>query len=274
MPKRIRKRARPARARGHYQPTSIAGLVLYPTVLLLNLIVRTAEDNGKTDGRIPAETVDVVTALIRNTYDFPDVDLARGKGVVISFVGQFFHPDDYEEHRIAEMHRRGLLDSLQGDLGPQPLRVPKLRTSKVRDPDTLRPGPSTSSGRRSGQALSQGREKTLAVWYKQRFLSICFAGEKAQLNKLRGDVPAELLKQMLGVIWQGVGISEEAFVFPYPSFVPVPRLRKVSRQSAVEWAEQMEQLMDDVADRGKEAELTVVGPPGPTYTVRPKKRKR
>ena len=53
MPKRIRKRARPARPRGHYQPTPIAGLVLYPTVLLLNLIVRTAEDNGKMDGIIP-----------------------------------------------------------------------------------------------------------------------------------------------------------------------------------------------------------------------------
>lgn len=258
MPNRIRKRARPARARGHYQPTPIARLVLYPTVLLLNLIVRTAEDNAKTDGRIPAETVDVVTALIRNTYDFPDVDLARGRGVVISLIGQLFHPDDYEEHRIAEMHRRGLLDSLQGDLGPQPLGVPKLRTSKVRDPEVL----------------SQGREKTLAVWYKQRFLSICFAGEKAQLNKLRGDVPAELLKQMLGVIWQGVDISQEAFVVPYPSFVPVPRLSKVSQQSAVEWAEQMKQLMGDVSDLGKTAELTVVGPPGPTYTVRPKKQKR
>jgi hypothetical protein len=258
MPKRIRKRARPTRARGHYQPTPIAGLLLYPTVLLLNLIVRTAEDNGKTDGRIPAETVDVVTALIRDTYDFPDLDLAQGKGVAISFIGQFFHPDDYKEHRIAEMHRRGLLDSLQGDLGPQPLRVPRLRTSKVQDP----------------ALLSQGREKALAVWYKQRFFSICFAGERAQLDKLRGDVPAELLKQMLGVIWQGVDISQEAFVVPYPSFVPVPRLSKVSQESAVEWADQMKRLMDDVAGRGKEAELTVVGPPGPTYTVRPKKRKR
>jgi hypothetical protein len=92
VPKRIRKRARPARARDYYQPTPIPGLLLYPTVLLLNLIVRTAEDNGKTDGRIPAETVDVVTALIRNTYDSPDLDLARGKGVVMSFIGQFFHP--------------------------------------------------------------------------------------------------------------------------------------------------------------------------------------
>jgi hypothetical protein len=258
MPKRIRKHPRSGHPRDYYQPTPIAGLLLYPTVLLLNLIVRTAEDNGKTDGIIPAGTVDVVTALIRDTYDFPDLDLARGKGVVISFVGQFFHPDDYEEHRIAEMHRRGLLDSLQGDLGPQPLKVPRLRTSKVQDPDTL----------------SQGREKTLAIWYKQRFLSICFAGEKAQLDRLRGDVPAELLNQMLGVIWQGMGISQEAFVIPYPSFVPIPRLSKVSRRSAIEWAEQVKQLMDEVADRGKEAELTVVGPPGPTYTVRPKKRKR
>jgi len=43
-------------------------------------------------------------------------------------------------------------------------------------------------------------------------------------------------------------------------------------ENAVEWAEQMEQLMGDVSDLGKTAELTVVGPPGPTYTVRPQKR--
>jgi hypothetical protein len=97
MPKRMKRHARSARLRDYYRPTLIPGLLLHPAVLLLNLIVRTAEDNGKTDGRIPAETVDVVTALIRNTYDFPDLDLAQGKGVAINFVGQFLHPDDYEQ---------------------------------------------------------------------------------------------------------------------------------------------------------------------------------
>ena len=198
--------------RDHYRPTPIPGLLLHPTILLLNLIVRTAEDNTKTDGRIPPETVDVVTAIIRDAYDFPDLDLAQGKGVLLSCIGQFFH---------------------------------------VADPE----------------ALAQGREKTLALWYKQRFLSLCFVGEKTQLDKLRGNVSAELLNQVLGVIWQGVDVSQESYVIPHPAFVPAPRFRGVSQQNAIEWAEQMKQLMSDVAERGTMAELTVIGPPEPTYTV-------
>ena len=257
--KPIRKRPRSSsRPDVRYLATPIPGLFLYPTVLLLNLIVSNADDNAKTDGIIPLETVDVVTALIRNRYDFPDLDLAQGKGVLISLIGQFFHPDDYEEHAVGEVHIQSLFDVLQGDLAPRPLDLPELRTSTVADPGTL----------------AQGREKTLAFWYKQRFLSACFVGERAQLDKLRGDIPIELLNQILGAIWEGVGISKDAYVTPQPSFVPVSRLRKVSQQNAVEWADQMRKLMDDIAARGKEAALTVVGPPGPTYTVRPRKRKR
>ena len=139
MPKRTRKRARPVhpRSRNRYRPTPTPGLVLHPTVLLLNLVTRTTDDNTKTDGRIPPEPVDVVTAIIRDMYDFPDLNLAQGKGVVISFVDQFFHPDDYEEHHIAEIHGQGVIDALQGDLLPQPLRVSGLRTSNVADPDVV-----------------------------------------------------------------------------------------------------------------------------------------
>jgi len=253
-----RGRKKSARRPSDYHPTPIPGLVLHPTVLLLNLIVRTADDNTKTDGKIPLETVDVVTSLIRHTYDFPDLDLAQGKGVAISFVNQFFHPDDYTEHRVARVHSQGLLNVLQGTLEPQPLLVPELRTSNVRDPGKL-------AGR---------RKRALAFWTKQRFLSICFVGEEAQLDKLRGDTPVDLLNQILGVIWQGVGLSQETHVIPHPAFVPAALVRKVSRQNAIEWAEQMTQWMSKTVERGTQAEIAVVGPPGPSYTVRPRKWKR
>ena len=253
-----RRRKQPARPRSNYHATPIPGLVLHPTILLLNLIVHTADDNAKTDGKIPLETVDIVTSVIRHTYDFPDLDLPQGKGVVISFIGQFFHPDDYAEHHIAYMHRQGLLNALQGNLEPQILRTPDLRTSNVRDPGKL-------AGR---------RKRALAFWYKQRFLSICFAGEETQLDKLGGDIPAETLNQILGVIWQGVGLSQEVHVIPHPAFVPAARFRKVSQQNAVAWAEQMKQFVDGAAERGIKTEIPVVGPPGPTYTLRPRKRKR
>ena len=259
-----RRRKKSARRPSDYHPTPIPGLVLHPTVLLLNLIVRTADDNVKTDGEIPLETVDVVTSLIRHTYDFPDLDLAQDKGVAISFVNQFFHPDDYTEHRVARVHSQGLLNVLQGTLEPQPLLVPELRTSNVRDPGKL-------AGR---------RKRALAFWYKQRFLSICFVGEEARLDKLRGatplrgDIPVDLLNQILGVIWQGVGLSQETHVIPHPAFVPAALVRKVSRQNAIEWAEQMTQWMSKTVERGTQAEIAVVGSPGPSYTVRPRKWKR
>ena len=47
MPKRTRKRARPMRPRDRYRPAPIPGLLLHFTILLLNLIVRTAEDLDK-----------------------------------------------------------------------------------------------------------------------------------------------------------------------------------------------------------------------------------
>jgi hypothetical protein len=75
----------------------VPGLLIYPTVLLLNVVVTTPEDDAKTDGLIPLETVDKATALIRHACDLPDLDRERGQGVVISLMGQFFHPDDYFE---------------------------------------------------------------------------------------------------------------------------------------------------------------------------------
>jgi len=247
------RRSKQARAthESHYRPTPIPGLSLYPSVLLLNLIVRTAENNAKTDGIISAETVDMTTALIRKAYDFPDLDVGKGTGMAISLIGQFFHPDDYAERRIADVHSRELLDALQGDLQPRPLVAPDLRASKLPDPSSL----------------SQEQPKTLALYYKQRFLSICFVGEKAQLDRLQANLPGELLNHILGTLWEGVGISTDTFVAAHPAFVPALRIRKVSQHNALEWAKQMSQLIKE----GKMGGLTVIGPPGPAYTVRPRK---
>ena len=165
-----RRRKKLVRSQDRYQLTSIPGLFLHPTVLLLNLVVITFEDDARTDDLIPPETVDKVTALIRQAYDFPDLDREQGKGVGISFIGQFFNPDDYLEHHIAQTHSEAILYALEGDLQ----------------------------------------------------------------------------------------------LMPHPAFVPVSRVRRVSQQNAVQWAEQMMQLIE----QGKVSELMVLGPPGPSYTVR------
>lgn len=247
MPRRSKKHTR-------YQPTSIPGLFLHPTVLLLNLTVITFEDDAKTDDLIPPETVDKVTGLIRQTYDFPDLDRDEGQGVGISFIGQFFNPDDYLEHRIAQTHSEAILYALQGDLQPRMVEAPRLRTSKMAEVTRLAP---------------EGK-KALPLYYKQRFLSFCFVGPGTELDRLRDEVPDELLGYMVGTLWQDLSISDETFVMPHPAFVPVSRLRRVSQQNALQWAEQMGQLIE----RGKINGLAVLGPPGPSYTVGPRKPSR
>jgi len=246
-----RRRKKHIRSQYRYQPTSIPGLFLHPTVLLLNLVVTTFEDDAKTDGLIPLETVNKVTGLIRQTYDFPDLDRDQGKGVGISFVGQFFNPDDYLEQRIAQTHSEAILRALQGDLQPRMVEAPELRTSKMTEVTRLAP---------------EG-ERALTLYYKQRFLSFCFAGPEAELDRLRDEVPDELLGYVVGTLWQELSISDQTFVMPHPAFVPVSRLRRVSQQNAVQWAEQMVQLIE----QGKVSELMVLGPPGPSYTVGPRK---
>ena len=177
-------------SQGCYQPTSIPGLFLHPTIFLLKLVVTTFEDDAKTNGLIPLETVDKVTALIRQAYDFPDLDRAQGKGVGISFVRRFFNPDDYLEHRIAQTHSKAIRRALEGDLQPQVVEAPKLRSSKMSEVTRIVP---------------EG-EKALPLYYEQRFLSFCFAGPKTELDRLRDDVSDELLDYVVGVLWQDLGI--------------------------------------------------------------------
>ena len=249
-----RRRKRHVRSKHRYQPTSIPGLFLHPTVLLLNLAVITSEDDAKTDGPIPLETVNKVTGLIRQAYDFPDLDRDQGKGVAVSFVGQFFNPDDYLEHRMAQTHSEAVLRALQGDLQPKMVEAPELRSSKMSEFTRLAP-----EGKRA-----------LPLYYKQRFLSFCFAGPQTELDRLRDEAPDELLGYVVGTLRQDLSISDRTFVMPHPAFVPVSRLRKVSQQNAVQWAEQMVQLIE----QGKVNGLTVLGPPGPSYTVRSRKPTR
>ena len=248
MPRREKKRPR---SPGRYHPTPIPDLVLCPTVLLLNIVVTTHEDDAKTDGPIPIETVNKVSALVRHAYDLSDLDLEHGKGVAISFINQFFHPDDYLDHHIARDHAQGLLDALQGDLQPRTLEAPEARPSKMPD----------------AQALALEGEKAMTLYYKQRFLSICFAGSQAELDKLQGDAPDELLDRILSILWQDLDLSDKLFVLYYPVFVPAPSLRKVSQQNALQWTREVSRWMKE----GKFGSYTVVGPPGPSYTVRPGK---
>jgi hypothetical protein len=78
------------------------------------------------------------------------------------------------------------------------------------------------------------------------------------------------LGYVVGTLCQDLSISDQTFVMPHPAFVPVSRLRRVSQQNAMQWAEQMGQLIE----QGKINGLAVLGPPGPSYTVRSRKPPR
>jgi hypothetical protein len=247
---------KPPRPQRRYRPAGVPGLVLHPALMLLNLVVHTLEDNAKTDGLIPHETVDIITALIRHAYDLADLDRERGKGVAISLIGQFFHPDDYQEHHIAETHSRALRQILAGNLEPMTFDTPDLRTFDADDPSIL--------------ALAD--EKTMSLYYKQRFLSICFAGEAAELDKLRGDMPTESWERILGVLGQALEVDDKTMIEPHPALVPANRARRVSQQNAVRWARQMGDLTKHLARQGQKTAITITDPLGMTHVFRPRER--
>jgi len=218
-------------------------------VLLLNLVVITAEDNAKTDGPIPSDALETVQALIRQRYDFPDLDLDEGQGVGLSLIGQFFHVDDYRELRMDQLHRGQILATLQGKQGEPVLDLEDgdLRQSLVSDP----------------QSITEG-EKRLGLWYKQRLLAFYFVGERAQIKRLAQEPPGnELLQSILAVLEQALDLSEKLGLFIHPAFVPAAKMPKVSRQNALEWAKTLKEKMDS----GELGDTSVIGPPGPPYTV-------
>ena len=191
-----KKRSRPRRrgtkaARSRYDPTPWPGLVGAPFVLLLNLVVITAEDNAKTDGPIPTDAIQTVQALIRQRYDFPDLALDEGQGVGLSMIGQFFHVDDYRELRMDQLHRSQILATLQGEKEEPVLDLEDgdLRQSNLSDP----------------QSLAEGHERALGLWYKQRLLAFYFVGERAQIGRLTQEPPGdELLQNILAVLEQAL----------------------------------------------------------------------
>ena len=243
------RRPRASRFRFRYDPTPWPGLVGAPFVLLFNLVVTSAEDNAKTDGQIPLEPVETVQALIRQRYDFPDLTLDEGRGVGLSLIGQFFHVDDYRELRVDRLQREHVLAILQGAEIPLfDLEDHQLRRSTVADP----------------QSMAEG-ERSLAIWYKQRLLAFYFVGECAQVERLVKEPPGEqLLRNILGVVAQALGLSKQLGVLIHPAFVPVAKMPEVSIQNALEWAD----VMKDALKTGQVGAISVVGPPGPSYTVR------
>ena len=243
------RRLRASRFRFRYDPTPWPGLVGAPFVLLFNLVVTSAEDNAKTDGQIPLEPVETVQALIRQRYDFPDLTLDEGRGVGLSLIGQFFHVDDYRELRVDRLQREHVLAILQGAEIPLfDLEDHQLRRSKVADP----------------QSMAEG-ERSLAIWYKQRLLAFYFVGECAQIERLVKEPPGEeLLRNILGVVAQALGLSKQLGVLIHPAFVPVAKMPEVSIQNALEWAD----VMKDALKTGQVGAISIVGPPGPSYTVR------
>ena len=246
--KRSRPKHRRARAvRSRYDPTPWPGLVGAPFVLLLNLVVMTAEDNAKTDGPIPSEAIQTVQALTRQRYDFPDLALDEGQGVGLSLIGQFFHVDDYWELRVDQLHRDQVLAALQGEEPMLDLEDHQLRQSKVSDP----------------QSIAE-EEGGLAFWYKQRLLAFYFVGERVQIERLTQEPPGdELLQNILAVLGQALDLSEKLGVFIHPAFVPAAKMPKVSRQNALEWAK----VMKEKLATGEVDTFSIVGPPGLSYTI-------
>jgi hypothetical protein len=51
----------------------------------------------------------------------------------------------------------------------------------------------------------------MPLYYKQRFLSLCFAGAPAELDKLQGDVPSELMARILGTLWNALDVGAGVF---------------------------------------------------------------
>lgn len=248
-----RKRTRPV-----CDATPWPGLAGAPFVLLLNLLVCTQEDNVKTDGPIPPDAIDAIQALIRQRYDFPDLMLNQEKGVAISLIGQFFHVDDYRELSIASQQRDYVLAALKAQregVEPHPFDLGErgLRQSKVVDP----------------QSLVAGQEQRFAFWYKQRLLAFYFVGERAQIERLTREPPGEnLLDHIAAVLVQTLGLSEQLIVSIHPKLVPAARMPEVALHDAMEWARTMKKGLD----AGKIGRLTVIGPPGPSYVVRRRKK--
>jgi hypothetical protein len=243
--------ARPIAARRRYDATPWPGLVGAPFVLLLNLLVITAEDNARTDGPLPMDAVHMVQALVRQRYDFPDLALEKGRGVAISMIGHFIHVDDYRELRIARMQRDHVLEMLRGEKEPLlDLGDRELRRSTLSDPQSL-------AGREE--------ERALAFWYKQRLLAFYFVGERAQIERLTREPPGEeLLQRIMAVLARALDLSEQVHAALHPAFVRAADMPRVSLRNAMEWAE----VVKDGLETGKIGAISVVGPPGPTYTVR------
>lgn len=251
----VKKRSHPRRRRAkaassRYDPTPCPGLVGAPFVLLCNLLVMTAEDNAKTDGPIPPDAVQTVQTLVRRRYGFPDLDLEEGRGVGLSMIGQFFHVDDYQELRMARHHRDQVLAALQGRKEEAFLDLDDnlLRQSEMPDP----------------QSIAEGK-KALMLWYKQRLLAFYFVGERAQIKRLRREPPGdELLQNILAVLGQALDLGEKLGIFVHPAFVPAAKMPGVSRQNAMEWAKKLREMLA----AGDVDEISVTGPPGPSYTIR------
>ena len=143
-----------------------------------------------------------------------------------------------------------MLDNLQRNSGLRrliDLGDRQLCQSKVSDPQTM---------------AEDKRRPT--VWYKQRLFAFYFVGERAQIERLVREAPGELLPNILGVLVKALDLSQQLRVHIHPAFIPAIRMPAVSRQNALEWA----QVVKNKLTTGRVETISVVGPPGPSYTIR------
>ncbi len=86
----------PARIpQGWYHPSPFGKLRAISAFGLLNVVVRTAEADARTNGAFDLELGLRLSAVVRQLYDLPDFDRAAADGVALSVLPFLLSPDDY-----------------------------------------------------------------------------------------------------------------------------------------------------------------------------------
>lgn len=214
---------------GRYQPTPFGDLKITSAFWLLNVVVLSVEAHEQTNGPFDLEISQQMAAWTRELYDFPDLDLEAGTGVVISVMPFLINPDDYVHEQVGRRHAQAILDALQrrGLLAPYDLEG--LRSEGT--PDYL---------------AEAGKEGKLAVYYKQRFISFAFAGPPHELDRLWGEPPEPWVPTLMNVLWEEMEFVEGVFIEPHPRLEFMKRAARVSRENAQLWLD----VQDDIAKSG------------------------
>ncbi len=172
---------------GWYQPTPFGKLRAIAAFGLLNVVVRTAEADARTNGAFDLELGLRLSAVVRQLYDFPDFDRAAADGVALSVLPFLLSPDDYVRERVATRHVYMMVDGLAQGALELPFDSTRLRDAGTPD------------------IFTRGAPETLPMYYKQRFLSCCFVGPKPVLDRLWLAPSPDILPNWVALLAEHLG---------------------------------------------------------------------